>query len=262
MLSELGLYRRCREDPEVAWRGLSSWLPQVVRVLAPTKGYGTDRLPATGGAVVVANHLNGADPLFVGAHARRTIYFLAKAELLDIPAVGGLLRWVGAFGVRRGEGDRDALRVARWLVREGHVVGFFAEGTRQRLGYPGAVLPGAAMVAIHEGVPVVPCGVDTFRWGPANRRPCAIVWGDPLELGHLPTTGVGYRQASALIERRLHPLWRTAAQAASAGLPARLPDGAKGLAPLRGSERAWADSGRAWPNEPWAWRPLGRVHGG
>jgi 1-acyl-sn-glycerol-3-phosphate acyltransferase len=60
----------------------------------------------------------------------------AKAELLATPIVGEPLQWTGAFPVRRGAHDGDALTSARQLVRQGHVVCFFVEGTRQRLGYP------------------------------------------------------------------------------------------------------------------------------
>jgi 1-acyl-sn-glycerol-3-phosphate acyltransferase len=52
---------------------------------------------------------------------------MAKAELLEMPVVGEVLSWTGAFPVRRWEVDRDALREARRLVREGHVVGIHVE---------------------------------------------------------------------------------------------------------------------------------------
>ncbi|MER3487312.1 MAG: 1-acyl-sn-glycerol-3-phosphate acyltransferase, partial [Chloroflexota bacterium] len=111
-------------------------MPVLVRALAPSYGYGLERLPARGGCVLAVNHLSAIDPPLVGAYSRRTIYYMAKIELLEIPVAGEILRWMGTFAVRRGEGDRDALRVARWLVAHGHVVGMFVEGTRQRLGHP------------------------------------------------------------------------------------------------------------------------------
>src|SRR5262249_55481885 len=149
---------------------------------------------------------------------RRTLYYMAKIELLSVPIVGELLRWTGAFAVRRGEGDRDSLRVARWAAHEGHVVGVFAEGTRQQFGYPGPMQPGAAMIAIQEGVPVVPCGIDTFGWSPRNRRTCCVVWGEPVELD-LPRNGKGYKEGTALLGDLITNLWRTAAQVAADGFP-------------------------------------------
>jgi 1-acyl-sn-glycerol-3-phosphate acyltransferase len=127
--------------------------------LAPSYGYGLERVPATGGGVAAINHLSAIDPTLVGGLSPRTLYFMAKAELLEMPVVGDVLRWTGAFPVRRGEGDRDSLRLAREIAREGHMVGVFVEGTRQKFGYPGDVLPGATMIALQEEVPIVPCGV-------------------------------------------------------------------------------------------------------
>ena len=162
-------------------------------------GYGHERVPVDGAAVVASNHFSEVDPVVVGLHSPRTLYYMAKIELLSIPIVGEILRWTGAFAVRRGESDRDALRVARWAVQQGHVAGIFAEGTRQLLGYPGPMHPGAAMLAIQEGVPLVPCGIDTFGWTLKNRRRCAVVWGEPIMLD-LPRTGKGYKEGAAIVE--------------------------------------------------------------
>ena len=157
---------------------------------------------------------------------------MAKIELLEVPVAGEVLRWLGSFAVRRGEGDRDAIRVARWVVAEGHAVGFFSEGTRQTLGYPGASHAGAAMIAIQEGVPLVPCGLDTFQWSLKNRRKCAIVWGEPIDLSGLPRNGKGYKEGAAVADEAILGLWRQAAEAVVAGLPEALPDGARRTGPL------------------------------
>src|SRR5262249_13099220 len=200
MLFELGAYRVWDNDPVQAWRFMRLWLPAVIRVLAPNAGYGVPRVPATGGAVLAANHLSAIDPPAIGVYSTRAIRYMTKVELLGAPLAGEFLRMTGTFAVRRGEGDRDALRVARWLVREGHVVGMFMEGTRQKLGYPGPAHAGAAMVAMQEGVPVVPVGVDTFGWSPRNRRPFAVAIGEPLDLSVFPANGKGYKEATGLVE--------------------------------------------------------------
>ena len=85
-------------------------------------------MPDTGGLVVASNHLSAIDPVLVPIFCPRTIYPMAKIELLEVPIAGEVLRWLGSFAVRRGEGDRDAIRVARWIVAEGHAVGFFVRG--------------------------------------------------------------------------------------------------------------------------------------
>lgn len=262
MLTELGLYRLWDEHPEKTWRFVRYWLPPIVRFLAPSEGYGIERLPASGGVVLVANHFSAIDPPLIGAYSRRTIYYMTKVELLDIPVVGETLRWLGAFAVRRGEGDRDAIRVARWLVRHGHVVGMFMEGTRQKLGYPGPAHPGAVMIALQEEVPIVPCAIDTFGWSPSNRRCCACVFGEPVDLSSLPRSGRGYKQGAAIVEREIVRLWRLAAQAVAEGLPPVLRDGTRrGRAPGVGDDHLVLDS-PPWPDEPWAAGPLGPVYPG
>ena len=164
MLTELGLYKLLGENPNRTWRFALPWVTPITNAIAPSWGYGHERVPLTGGAVIASNHLSEVDPAMVGIHCRRTMYYMAKIELLSVPIAGEFLRWTGTFAVRRGEGDRDSMRMARWVVREGHAVGMFMEGTRQPFGYPGPMHAGAAMVAIQEGVPVVPCGLYTFGW--------------------------------------------------------------------------------------------------
>ena len=262
MLTELGAYKLWGEDPERYWIFLRRFVPPIMRALCPSAGYGSDRLPATGGAVIAANHFSGIDPPLIGIYSARAIYYMTKIELLSLPVLGEVFRWGGAFAVRRGESDRDAIRVARWLVREGHVVGMFMEGTRQQLGHPGPVHPGAVMIAAQEGVPIVPVGVDTFGWTMKNRRRGAVVWGEPISLDGIPRTGKGYREGAALLEVELARLWRHAAEAVADGLPDGLSDGtprSPAIPPARGSRVRGA---RPWPDELWAKQPLGLLYKG
>ena len=259
MLTRLGLYKLLGENPELTWPFARRFTRPITDLLAPSWGYGHERMPETGGAVIAANHFSEVDPAVLGLHSRRTIYYMAKIELLSVPVAGEFLRWTGAFAVRRGEGDRDSLRMARWAAREGHVVGMFAEGTRQQFGYPGPMHPGAAMVAIQEDVPIVPCGIDTFGWSLRNRRTCCVVWGEPIRLD-LPRTGKGYKEGTALVEELVTALWRTAAQAVADGFPATLPDGSRRARTIRSRDTIWHPELAAWPGDEWAAGPLGPVY--
>lgn len=262
MLTELGIPKLWREDPERAWFFTRLVMRPVIRAICPSYAYGVDRVPVTGGAVLAANHFGTIDPPLIGINSPRTIYYMAKVELVSMPVVGELLRLVGTFAVRRGESDRDSIRVARWLAREGHMVGMFMEGTRQQLGYPGPAHPGAVMIAVQEGVPVLPVGIDTFRWSLRNRRPCALVWGDPISLEGLPRTGRGYKEGAALLADELTRLWRLAAGAVAADFPERLRDGSvrsKSIPPWKANPVRGA---RPWPHESWAKEPLGPLYKG
>jgi 1-acyl-sn-glycerol-3-phosphate acyltransferase len=219
-------------DPEHMWPWARYLVAPATMWLAPSYGYGLERVPEAGGGVVAVNHLSAIDPPLVGALSPRAIFYMAKAELLALPVVGDILMWTGAFPVRRGEGDRDSLRLAREIARDGHLVGVFVEGTRQKLGYPGEVLPGAMMIAMQEGVPLVPCGVYSFGWSRKNRIPCAVVWGDPIDLSPVPKSGRGYRRAAELVGDEVRHLWRQAGEAIEAAFPETLPDGARRWAPI------------------------------
>jgi 1-acyl-sn-glycerol-3-phosphate acyltransferase len=208
------------------WLGRRA-VPPITRLIAPAEGYGAYRVPAEGGAVVAANHFSAIDHPLIGIHSPRPLYFLAKSELMAIPALGPLLAWLGVFGVRRGESDREAVRRARELVHEGHLVCIHVEGTRQRFGHPGPLHPGALMIAMQEGVPVIPLGLDTFGWSPANRRLCAVIWGEPMRLDDLPRNRKGYAEAGERVGEEIVELWRQAVAACVAGLPLELPDGTR-----------------------------------
>jgi 1-acyl-sn-glycerol-3-phosphate acyltransferase len=226
LLTRLGVPWLWGGDVEKGWVFMQYNVKPITLRLAPGSwAYGTYRIPASGGAVLAANLLSGIDPPLVGTFSRRALWYMMKAELLDIPIVGEALTWTGAFPVRRGEGDRDSLRKARELVREGHIVAVFVEGTRQRFGYPGPVHAGALTIAMKERVPVIPCGVESFGWSLKNRRACALVYGEPMSFDHLPATGRGYKEAGELLAAEILRLWREAAEAVAAGFPARLPDG-------------------------------------
>ena len=133
---------------------------------------------------------------------------MAKVEAHRAPGFGAFIRAFGCFPVRRGESDREAVRTMRRIVAEGNALGLFVEGTRQRSGVPGEVQPGAAMVAIQEGVPVVPVAIHgTESWSLRHPSPVSIAWGEPLTFEGLPRGGKGYKEASGQIQREIRGLW-------------------------------------------------------
>jgi 1-acyl-sn-glycerol-3-phosphate acyltransferase len=184
------------------------------------RSYGADRIPAKGGVVLAFNHFSWIDIPCVGWVCRRNLYFLAKVEAHGVPGLGQVIRSFGTLSVRRGESDRDAVRQMRGVVRDGNALGVFVEGTRQRSGVPGHVQPGAAMVAVQEGVPVV-CGAihGSQDWKLGNFAPVSIAWSEPMSFDGLPKGGKGYREASGQIEAELHRLWAWLRDLHEAGRP-------------------------------------------
>jgi 1-acyl-sn-glycerol-3-phosphate acyltransferase len=228
LLTRLGVPWLWGADVENGWVFMRFHaVPITTRVMAPGSfAYGVSRLPRTGGAVLAVNHLSAIDPPLVGSFSNRTLWYMSKSELFDIPIVGEALSWTGAFPIRRGESDREGLRKARELVRLGHIVGVFVEGTRQRLGYPAEEIhAGALTIALKERVPVIPCGLESFGWSRKRRRPCCVVYGSPMSLDGFPANGRGYKAASEVVRAEIFRLWRQAGEAVAAGFPPRLPDG-------------------------------------
>jgi 1-acyl-sn-glycerol-3-phosphate acyltransferase len=192
----------------------------LVRLVVPLRNYGVDRIPREGGVVLALNHFHWIDPPVFGATCPRTIHFMAKVEAHRVPGLGQLIRSFGAFSVRRGESDREAVRYMRQVVRDGHALGLFAEGTRQRSGVPGDVQPGAAMAALQEGVPVVPAAIHGSQtWRVGNWDPVSVAWGEPLRFDGLPKGAKGYREASVEVQRRIRTLWEWLVEMHALGRP-------------------------------------------
>jgi 1-acyl-sn-glycerol-3-phosphate acyltransferase len=151
---------------------------------------GQENVPASGGCVLACNHLSNFDPWPLGMPLwpTRWLRFMAKSELYWWP-LRVLLDAAGAFKVRRGVGDREAMATALRLAREGEIVVMFPEGTRRKKGlvkkHQARARSGAARIALEAGVPLVPAAVaGTDRL--LSRGPLRIAFGAPIELGDLP----------------------------------------------------------------------------
>ena len=150
---------------------------------------GRENLPSSGGFVLTCNHVSSFDPwpLGVPLWPKRWLRFMAKAELYWWPA-RLVLDGVGAFKVRRGLADVEAIETAVRLVREGHTVVMFPEGTRRTKGlvkkHEARPRTGAARIAMEAGVPLVPAAVAgtdrLLRLGPLR-----VVYGSPVDIDDL-----------------------------------------------------------------------------
>jgi 1-acyl-sn-glycerol-3-phosphate acyltransferase len=201
------------------WRVSRLYLAPLSIWAARARGYGIDRMPKEGGFVLAVNHLHWIDIGIVGSLSPRNLSYVAKAEVAR-PPLGWYLEIHGTILVRRGESDRDAVRAMREYARAGRAVALFVEGTRQKSGRPGHAQPGAAMVAIQEGVPVVPAAVyGTQFWKLGNFAPCSLALGEPFLLEGYPRGGRGYKEASLEIERRINVLFDWLADVHARGRP-------------------------------------------
>ncbi|HEU4451294.1 MAG TPA: lysophospholipid acyltransferase family protein [Gaiellaceae bacterium] len=208
----------------VYWTVGKGVVGSVVRAIVPLKAYGKERVPREGGAVLAVNHFSYVDPPAIGVLCPRRIVFVAKTELFDVPVVSWFIRSHGTLAVRRGESDRDALRRMRASVRENELLGLFVEGTRQRSGELGTAKPGAAMIAIQEGVPVVPAAIHgSQHWRPRNRVPVSIAFGEPMRFAEHPRNSRGYAAATREIEAEIRRLWEFLVRMHELGRPPGVP---------------------------------------
>lgn len=183
--------------------GAVSW--PVLTVVFRLRATGREHLPREGGLVLAANHWSNFDPwpLALPFFPHRYFRFMAKAELFRFP-----LRLIvtagGAFPVRRGERDEEAIGTAIALAREGYVVVMFPEGTRRLKGlrkkHEARWHTGAARIALEAGVPLVPAGISgTNRL--ARLGPLRVAYGAPVELADL--SGIPLSQAAQAATERL-----------------------------------------------------------
>ncbi len=180
-----------------------SW--PVLRGLFRLEAHGLERLPAEGGFVLAANHMSNFDPWPLGLPLwpRRQLFFMAKAELFN-PLLGPPLRAGGAFPIRRGEADVEAVQKAVVISQAGGVVAMFPEGTRQRKGlkkkFEHKPRTGAARIALNAGVPLVPAalkGTDRL----SRLAKLEVAFGEPVPVGDLD--GRPHRVAHQVATERL-----------------------------------------------------------
>lgn len=202
---------RCRilhgmASPFYSFLGAVSW--PVMYGLYRLDVRGLENVPPEGGFVLASNHVSNFDPWPLGMPLwpRRQLYFMAKAELFN-PVLAGPLRAVGAFPVRRGERDVEAVETAVRLAREGRIVAMFPEGTRQSKGlvkrHAHRPRTGTARIALSAGVPIVPAAVKgTDRLSRLARL--HVAFGEPVPVDDLagkPASEAGQIATDRLMER-------------------------------------------------------------
>ncbi|MEC4983613.1 MAG: lysophospholipid acyltransferase family protein [Oscillatoria sp. PMC 1068.18] len=120
------------------------------------KIYGAEKVPQSGGLVVVSNHASYFDPPILSNCVGRPVAFMAKEELFSVPGLKQAIKLYGAYPVKRSSADRSAIRAAIAALENRWAVGLFLQGTRTDDGRITEPKLGAATIAAKAQVPLLP----------------------------------------------------------------------------------------------------------
>jgi 1-acyl-sn-glycerol-3-phosphate acyltransferase len=119
---------------------------------------GRENVPS-GGCLIVSNHVSFMDPTTVGWAVAREIYYLGRKSLFKPPFWSWFLPICNVLPIERDAHDIAGLRRIIRMLKEGHAVLLFPEGTRSTDGAIQPAEPGAGLVALKAGVPILPVRV-------------------------------------------------------------------------------------------------------
>ena len=139
---------------------------------------GQENVPTTGPFIAVSNHASDFDPPLLSCCMGRPVAFMAKEELFKIPVFKRGIEMYGAYPVKRGMGDRQALKAAMSFLEQGWGAGLFLDGTRTADGRIANPKPGAAWIAAKMQIPLLPVSL----WGTQNITPRGKVRPRPVPL--------------------------------------------------------------------------------
>jgi 1-acyl-sn-glycerol-3-phosphate acyltransferase len=121
---------------------------------------GKENVPSQGPLLVVANHLNLADPPLLGVSLGRVTIFMAKEELFRSRFSAYFISSFGSFPVHRGKLDREAIRQAQQVLADGLALVMFPEASRSKSAQLQPAFPGSALIASRSDVPILPVGIS------------------------------------------------------------------------------------------------------
>jgi 1-acyl-sn-glycerol-3-phosphate acyltransferase len=132
---------------------------------------GNQNIPGVGPFVVLANHASFLDPYMIGFTSEvREVGFMAKEELFRNPVFGWIIRNCGAFPVKRGKQDEEAIKRFHDFLNFGKPLCLYPEGTRTLDGKLQPAKKGVGMLLYNARVPAIPAYIDgTYRSFPKGK---------------------------------------------------------------------------------------------
>ncbi len=136
-----------------------------------------------GGYIIAANHISMVDPVIVAcAERKRYVHFMAKIELFKNKFLAWLLHNLKAFSVDRSKADLNAVKTSLSLLKNGHILGIFPQGTRVAPDESSSAKLGAVQFAFKTNSPIVPVGIYTKGGRVKVFRRVFVTFGKPIIL--------------------------------------------------------------------------------
>lgn len=178
---EVNLYEPY-ETPGIIYEPLRAFVKAAFFLVTRIHLRGRYNLPKKGPYIIAANHLSWTDIPLIPAYVPGKVVYMAKEESFH-DRTGWLVRFLGAFPVKRGEGDRQAIRAADEQLKRKKVFIIFPEGTRSKTRSLATAHAGLGMIALRSGAPVIPVAI----WGSENAlkkfgADVTISYGKPMVL--------------------------------------------------------------------------------
>lgn len=172
---------------------------------------GKENIPKEGGFIMSPNHISNFDAITIGANGVRDLHFMTKTEHFEHWYTRYIISFFNGFPIKRGAADRTALEYAFRVVKEGHILCIFPEGTRSKnFERPEKGKSGIAMIAREAQADVMP--VSLHRIGTAGKRSKLVIrFGEIIKYEDLGFTDAGshseLRTSTKLIMERIGELW-------------------------------------------------------
>lgn len=142
---------------------------------------GKENVPDTGGIVMCSNHISNYDPIMIAVplRKRRQVRYIAKKELFQSKIGNYLFHSIGAFPLdRQSKMDMKAFKQGVRILKNGEILGIFAEGTRVKEGEVATPKAGVSMFAVKGDAIVVPVAISgTYKF----RSTMTVQYGEPME---------------------------------------------------------------------------------
>ena len=138
-----------------------SLLNAYLHICFRIKIFGREHIPRTGGLVFCSNRASMMDPIILAMVTKRQVYYISKKELFENRFIAFVLRGLGAFPVDRGGADMAAFKMAVDLLKDGRIVGVFAQGARFKSLDAKDAKAGAALFALKSGAEIIPVAINT-----------------------------------------------------------------------------------------------------